>query len=149
MYWYAWINQCWYITVKLVVRKNIIGSSSLDKNIEEWTDWYGLQPRIDAVTDHIPYWWTVLPADRSQPSVIFRQNETTLSHIWEENSSSIVSTKVYQFVSIGRKYWFYRPNSCTVFNSILPPTATSINFQLANICNVLRNLPSYEFCFMK
>ena len=31
--------------------KNLIGSSSVNTDIEDWMDWYGLQPRIDEVTD--------------------------------------------------------------------------------------------------
>ena len=33
---------------------NLISSSFVDTHIEDWTDWYGSQPRIDEVTDHIP-----------------------------------------------------------------------------------------------
>ena len=33
---------------------NLIGSSSVDTNIEDRTDWCGSQPRIDEVTDQIP-----------------------------------------------------------------------------------------------
>ena len=32
---------------------NLIGSSSIDKNVEDLIDFYGSQPRIDVVTYHI------------------------------------------------------------------------------------------------
>ena len=34
--------------------KNLIVSSYVDTNIEDYTDWYDSQPRIDEVTDQIP-----------------------------------------------------------------------------------------------
>ena len=33
---------------------NLIGPYSVDTNIEDWTDWYGSQPRIDELIDQIP-----------------------------------------------------------------------------------------------
>ena len=41
-----------------------------------------------------------------------------------------------------KKGIFYKPKFCTVFNSILSSTVTSINFQLVNISNVSGNLYS-------
>ena len=55
-------------------KKNLIGSSYVDTNIEDWTDWYGSQPHIDEVTDQILSWWTVLPAAR-RPAVSYFQTE--------------------------------------------------------------------------
>ena len=33
---------------------NLIGFSFVDTNIEDYTDWYGSQPRIYGVKDQIP-----------------------------------------------------------------------------------------------
>ena len=57
--------------------KSWIGSSFVDTNAEDWTDWYGWQPLIDVVTDQIMWWRIVLPAPWGWPSVIFRRNKKT------------------------------------------------------------------------
>ena len=56
---------------------NLIGSYSVDKNIEDWTNWYGLQPHIGEVIYQITSLWPVFPAAWGRPSVIFRRNATT------------------------------------------------------------------------
>ena len=43
-----------------------------------------------------------------------------------------------------KKSGFYRPNSCTFFNSILSSTVTSTNFQLVKKNQVTRNLASCD-----
>ena len=61
-------------------------------------------------------------------------------------NSTIRTLEICLYKTKGVFYW---PNYCNVFNSILPSTVTSINFELVNICHVLRSLSSCEFCLMK
>ena len=63
--------------IKCSQENNLIGYSSVDTNIEDWTDWYDSQPFIDEVTDQISSWWSVSPAAQGRPSVIFRRNVKT------------------------------------------------------------------------
>ena len=91
------------------------------------------------------YWWS----NRSDPVLINsidRGPSPAISYFQTERNSirRDLANRLYR-----KKGIFYWPNSCTVFNSILPPTITSINFELVNICNILKNLSSRDFCFMK
>ena len=74
-----WLMQSLVLDENKTLRQenNWIVCSSIDRNIKDWTDWYGLQPLLGEITDQIMSWWPVLPADHGQPSVIFRRNATT------------------------------------------------------------------------
>ena len=53
---------------------NLIGYSSVDTNIEDWTYWYESQPCIDEVTYQISPWWLILHVPQGRPSDILKQN---------------------------------------------------------------------------
>ena len=124
---------------------NLVSSSSVDANNEDWTGWFFWKPGIGVATDHITSWWTVKPTARSWLSIF--QTKSTMKITWM--GKNIFLNSINRGLSIShyrKKGRFYRTNACTVFNSILSSTLTSTKLQLVKNFNDLSNLFSCDIC---
>ena len=113
---------------------NLISSSSVDANNEDWTGWFFWQPGICVVTDQITSWWTLKPTAWSRLSIFQTSSTTKLTYM----GINLLLNSINRGLSIchyRKKGRFYRADSCTVFNSILSSTVTSTKWQLVKSFN--------------